>query len=68
MLQPSTGALILLLNLHFYDSLLYEQDNPTYIKCQAGANIFIYLFINNTYQNGFLKIGGCLMAHLKQYI
>ena len=39
------SALILLLNLQIYESLLYVEDNPKYV----AANIFIYFYLNNTY-------------------
>ena len=40
MLQPLTSALILLLHLQIYYSLLYEQDNPKYVRYPAAAAIF----------------------------
>ena len=58
MLHPSISALILLLNLQIYDSLLYEQDFPKCVRYPAAANIFIYFYLNNTYKNGLLKTGG----------
>ena len=49
-------ALTFLLNLQMYDYLLYEQENPKYVRYPAAAaatartaaNIFIYFYLNNT--------------------
>ena len=55
MLQQLTSARILLLNLQHFYTLLYEQDNPKYLRYPAAANIFIYFYLNNTYQMELLK-------------
>ena len=39
----------------FFYTLLYEQDNPKYLRYPAAVNIFIYFYLNNTYQMELLK-------------
>ena len=58
MLNPLTSTPILSLNLQIYNCLYYEQDNPKYIRYPTAANVFIYIYLNNTYQIGLLKTGG----------
>ena len=58
MLQPLTSAPILLLNLKkttTYNSLLYELNDPKYVRFPAAANVFIYFYLNNTFLIGLLK-------------
>ena len=58
MLQPLMSALILVLNLQSSASLVYKQDAVKNIRYQPVANIFIYFFFNNRYQNWLLKTRG----------
>ena len=63
MLQRLTSAPLVLSNLQIYDSLLYEQDNPKYLRYPA-ANISMYFHFYNTYQMGLLKTGGRVVQML----
>ena len=58
MLQPLTSAPILLINLQNLLKLSYEQDNPKYVRYPAAPNVFLYFYLNNTYQIGLFKTGG----------
>ena len=66
--QVSSFLLLKFQNLK--NALLYEQDIPKYVRYPTAGNIFIYFYLNNTYQIWVLKTGymDCLIADISQYI
>ena len=67
MLQPLTSLFdFVVKHANLLNALLYEQDIPKYVSTPTAGNVFIYLYLNNTYQIQLRKTGrmGCLIAHI----
>ena len=51
-----------------YNYLIYGRENPKDVRYPTVANVFIYFYLNNTYQIELLTTGGRVVKLLKNSI